>query len=163
MSAGLHYQISRREGHATALAGGYVDGSDLPDALLTLESRKPTIELRGLWGESRTIRGRNIFAELQGAGRVTPGGKYASSHAQFTLGIEPMPRIMLLAKTHYTDVEPGVFKRLDIARQSRWGVESSLVYRLRKRDYLELGYTTTLEGRSAVLERGWKIGLWRKF
>lgn len=163
VSAGLQYQISRREGHATALSLSYFDGIDLPNALLTLESRTPSIELRGLWGESRTLWDRNVFAELQLAGRMTTRGKFASTHAQFTVGGEPFARTMLLVKTRYTDNEPGVFERLRITRQSRWAVEASAVYRFRKRDYLELGYSRVIDGRSAVLESGWKIGLWRKF
>lgn len=163
ISAGLQYQISRREGHATALSLSYVDGIDLPNELLTLESRTPSIELRGLWGESRTVWGRNMFAELQGAGRMTTGGDFASTYLQFTIGGEPLPRTMFLAKTRYTDNEPGVFERLDITRQSRWEVETSAVYRFRKRDYLEVGYTRVVGGRSAVFESGWKIGFWRKF
>lgn len=163
ISAGLQYQVSRREGHATALSLSYYDGIDLPTALLTLESREPSLELRGLWGESRTVRARNVFAELQAAARLTTGGDYASTHVQFTLGGEPTDRLMLLTKTRYTDVEPGVFERLDIVRQSRWEAEASVVYRIRKREYLELGYSTVIDGRSAVLESGWKIGLWTKF
>lgn len=163
VSGGLQYQISRREGHATALSLSYVDGIDLPDALLTLESRKPSVELRGLWGESRTVSGRNVFAELQAAGRMTTEGDFASTHLQFTLGGEPVARTLLLTKMRYTDNEPGVFERLNIERQSRWEVEASAVYRFRKQDYLEVGYTTVIDGRSAVQESGWKIGLWRKF
>lgn len=163
ISAGLQYQLSRRDGHATALSISYYEGLDLPTALLTLESREPSVELRGLWGESRTVRARNVFAELQAAARLTTGGDYASTHVQFTLGGEPTDRLMLLAKTRYTDVEPGVFERLAIVRQSRWEAEASVVYRIRKRDYLELGYSSVIDGRSAVLENGWKIGLWTKF
>jgi hypothetical protein len=163
MSAGLQYQISRREGHATAVSLSYIDGIDLPNALLTLESREPSVELRALWDESRPVYGRNVFAEAQMAARMTTGGTYASSHMQFTVGGEPLPRILLLAKTRYTNVEPGVFERLDIVRQTRWEVEASAVYRLREKDYVEIGYSTVLGGQSAVLESGWKIGLWRKF
>lgn len=163
ISGGLQYQINRREGHATAVSLSYVDGIDLPDALLTLESRTPSVELRGLWGESRTVLERNIFAELQLAGRMTTTGDFASRHLQFTLGVEPTDRTMILAKTRYTNIEPGIFERLDIVRQSRWEVDASVVYRLRKKDYLELGYSTVVDGRSAVMESGWKIGLWRKF
>lgn len=163
ISAGLQYQISRRDGHATALSLSYVDGIDLPNALLTLEGRTPSLELRGLWGESRTVLGRNVFAEIQAAGRMTTGGDFASSHLQLTIGGEPLARVIFLAKTRYTDNEPGVFERFNIARQSRWEVETSAVYQLWARDYLEVGYTRVLGGRSAVLESGWKIGVWRKF
>lgn len=163
ISAGLQYQVTRREGHATALSLSYYDGIKLPTALLTLESREPSLELRGLWGESRTVRARNVFAELQAAARLTTAGDYASTHVQFTLGGEPTDRLMLLGKARYTNVEPGVFERLDIVRHLRWEAESSVVYRVRKRHYLEFGYSTVVGGRSAVLENGWKIGYWTKF
>ena len=163
VSAGLQYQISRWEGHAVAVSVSYVDGIDLPNALLTLESREPSVELRALWGESRTVYGRNIFAEAQIAARMTTEGAYASTHTQFTIGGEPFPRTLLLAKTRYIDIEPGIFERLDIVRQTRWEAEVSAVYRLREKDYVEIGYSAVLDGRSAVLESGWKIGLWRKF
>jgi len=163
ISAGLQYQLTRREGHAIALSVSYIDGIDLPTALLTVESREPTAEFRGLWGESRTVYGRNIFAEAQLAGRMTLAGDYASTHGQITIGVEPFSRFSLLAKTRYSNIEPGVFERLEIVRQSRWEMEGSAVYRLRKRDYLELGYTAVISGRSAVMERGIKIGYWTKF
>lgn len=163
LSAGLQYQVSRREGHAVAIALSYVEGIDFPDELLTLESRENSVELRGLWGESRTITGRNVFAEAQIAGRMTIDGRFASAHAQLTLGGNPTEKSMLLFKGRYTDLEPGNFERLAIVRQTRWEAEASAVYQFRKRDYIELGYSTVLSGRSAVMERGWKIGFWRKF
>lgn len=163
ISAGLQYQLSRREGHAVAISASYLDGIDLPDALLTIENRDPTVELRALWGESRTWHGRNLFAELQAAARIDLEGDYAGLQTQVTLGGEPTDRVMILAKGRFTDVASGEFRTLAIARQSRWETEASLVYRFRKRDYVELGYTAILSGENTVFERGVKIGLWRKF
>lgn len=163
ISAGLQYQISRREGHAVAMSLSYVDSIDLPNVLLTLENRNAAAELRGLWGESRTIRGRNVFGEVQLASRMTLGGDYASTHLQLTLGGDPIERLMLLTKARYTDIEPGVYERFDISRQSRFEAEASAVYRFRRNDYIELGYTAVLSGKSAVRERGIKFGFWSKF
>ena len=64
ISAGLQYQLSRREGHATAVSVSYLEGIDLPNELLTVEGRESNLEVRGLWGESRPWKGRNVFAEL---------------------------------------------------------------------------------------------------
>lgn len=163
VSAGLQYQLSRREGHAVAISVSYVDGIDLPSALLTLENRETSVELRGLWGESRSFHGHNVFAEAQLAGQLTLKGDYGSTHAQLTLGGEPTERSMVLLKGRYREFEPGLYERLAIARQRRWEVEASAVYRIRKRDYIEIGYTGIVAGESTVLESGMKIGYWRKF
>ncbi|WP_298917469.1 hypothetical protein [uncultured Algimonas sp.] len=163
VSAGLQYQLSRREGHAVALSASYVSSIDLPEELLTLENRESALELRGLWGESRTIYGRNAFAELQLAGRMTLAGRHAGTSAQLTVGADPFSRTQLLAKLRHTNIEPGEYAGFDIGRQSRWEMEASGVYRIRKQDFIELGYTSVVGGRSAVLEGGWKIGYWRKF
>ena len=41
--------------------------------------------------------------------------------------------------------------------------EAAAVYRLRKRDFIELSYTSVLTGRNTVLETEWKLGFWTKF
>ncbi len=163
VSAGLQYQLSRREGHATAISVSYIDGIDLPVQLLTLESRKPSIEARALWGESRSVFSRNAFAELQVAGRMELDGRYASSHAQLTLGMDPTARTKLLAKGRYARVEAGTFERIPIARQERWEVEASAVWRAWRQNYVELGYVGTVSVRNGVRESGYKIGYWTKF
>lgn len=163
ISAGLQYQLSRREGHAVSLSLSYVDGIDLPAQLLTIENREPAIELRGLWGESRSILGRNMFAEVQLAGRAYLDGQYASAHSQITLGVEPTDRIMLLTKGRLTHIGSGTFQGFPLSNQTRWESESSIVYRFRNSDYIEFGYTTILGGENTVLESGLKLGFWKKF
>ncbi len=163
VSAGLQYQLSRREGHATAISVSYVDGIDLPVQLLTLESRRPSVEVRALWGESRSVLGFNAFAELQAAGRMELDGRYASSHAQATLGMDPTARTKLLAKARYARIEAGTFERIPIARQERWELEASAVWRAWRQNYVELGYVGTVGVRNGVRESGYKIGYWTKF
>ena len=163
ISAGLQYQLRRAEGHAVALSLSYVDGIDFPDELITIENRDPAVEIRGLWGESRTLWQRNMFAEAQLSTRISLGVDYASSQAQLTIGGNLSERLMILGKSRYTDVAGGVFQRFDIAPQSRAEVEGSAVYRIRKQDYIELGYTATVSGQGAVRERGVKLGFWTKF
>lgn len=163
ISGGLQYQISRKEGHAVSVSLSYVDGIDLPIELLTIENREPAIELRGLWGESRTVLGSNVFAEVQLAGRTYLNGDYASAHSQITLGWEPRDRIMFLTKGRLTNIASGTFSGFPLDSQTRWETESSAVYRFRKNDYVEIGYTAIVGGRNTVLESGIKLGFWKKF
>jgi hypothetical protein len=163
ITAGLQYQISRREGHAMALALSYVEGIDLPDQLLTLENRRSSVELRWLWGESETVLGQAVFGELQIAGRMTFDGEYDSTHMQLTLGHTLSERATLLAKGRHADIAAGEFKRLAIFGQTRWEAEAAAVYRFRKRDFIELSYTSVFAGRNTVLVKEIKVGFWRKF
>ncbi|MEM7729915.1 MAG: hypothetical protein AAF311_11680 [Pseudomonadota bacterium] len=163
ITAGLQYQISRREGHAAAIAVSYVAGIDLPNALITVENRRASLEARGMWGESQTWRGRNLFAEAQLAGRVRLSGGYDSAHAQLTIGLDQTERLTLFGKGRFADIAPGEFRRIPVARQTRWEAETGAVYRFRKNDFIELSLTSVLGGRSTVLERELKIGYWRKF
>ena len=48
ITAGLQYQTSLKSGHATAISVSYVHGIDLPDALITVENRRSSVEVRGL-------------------------------------------------------------------------------------------------------------------
>ena len=163
IAAGLQWQTSRREGHATALSLSYVEGIDLPNALVTVENRLDSVELRGLWGESRNWRGRNVFLEGQLAGRLRLQGGYDSLHAQITSGVDMTDRLLLMGKIRFADIGSGVVEGAFAPRQRRWASEASAVYRFRKRDYVELSVTSVLAGRSTVFEREFKIGYWHKF
>ena len=55
ITAGFQYQTSLRSGHATAIAVSYVHGIDLPDALITVENRQSSVEVRGLLGGKPTM------------------------------------------------------------------------------------------------------------
>ena len=163
LSAGLQYQLSRREGHALAISASYTAGIDLPDALLTVDSRKDAVELRGLWGESRTVMGRNAFAEVQLAARMERGGRYAGTQAQLSVGAEPTDSLLLLAKGRFTQVESGTFEGRAVPEQRRWELDASAVWRVGGTTRIELGYGGVVSARSAVRERGVKIGLWKRF
>ncbi|GLQ20102.1 hypothetical protein GCM10007854_10570 [Algimonas porphyrae] len=163
VSFGLQYQLRRKEGHAVALSASYFAGIDLPPKLLTIENREPVVELRGLWGESRTWGGINLFAEAQMAGRLDLDGGYAGAFSQLTVGADPLDRVKLIGKVRYTDVAGGVFENFPLARQERVEVEGSVVYRLRGRNYVEIGYVSLVTGRNTVSESGLKLGVWTKF
>lgn len=163
ITAGFQYQTSLRPGHATAISVSYVHGIDFPDALITVENRRSNLEVRGLWGESRTWRGRSVFAEAQLAGRLRFNGLYDSVHAQLTVGRELSDRLSLLGKGRFSDIGPGTLDDFDVSAQNRWEAELSGIYRLRKNDFIELSYSTVLTGRNTVLENEWKLGFWSKF
>lgn len=163
ISAGLQYQIHRAPGRAAALSVSYYEGINLPPSLLTLENRDNTVEIRGLWGESRILGGANYFVDAQAAARLTLGGELASSRGDVTLGAQPTERSMFLLKGRYIDIEPGNFRGFAIKRQIRWESEISAVYRIWKGNHVELGYSGVIDARNAVLERGWKIGFWSQF
>ena len=160
---GLQYQLHRVENRAIAVSVSYLDGIDLPVALLTLEGRNPRIEMRGLWGESFKAFDRNAFAELQVAGRVETEGRYASTRLQLSVGIDPFRKAKVITKLRYAGLEDGEFERLQIAGQERWEVEASAVYNVFRNAFLEVGYVGTISAENAVKERGFKVGMWTKF
>lgn len=163
MSAGLQYQLLRAPGRAVALSLSYYEGIDIPPTLLTLENRTDTVEFRALWGESRIIGATNFFFDAQVAGRMSLDATLENSRADFTLGMEPHERIMLLAKGRYINIEPGSFRGFAIDRQIRVESEVSAVLRLWNGNHIELGYGGVVHARNAVLERGWKLGFWSQF
>lgn len=163
VSVGLQYQLRRREGHALALSVSYYDGIDLPPQLLTIDSREPTVELRGLWGESRTWHGVNVFAELQLATRLDLDANYAGASSQLTMGGDPIKRVKVIGKLRFTDVAAGTFQNFDLAGQMRWDVEASVIYEFRRRNFIELGVLETFAGQNWVDEGGYKIGFWTQF
>ncbi|MGB3456763.1 MAG: hypothetical protein WBG08_04430 [Litorimonas sp.] len=163
ITAGLQYQISRREGHATSLSLSYVEGIDLPDALLTVENRLASIEARGYWGESRTWLGRNMFLEGQLAGRLRLSGGYDSAYTQITSGVDVTDRLLLMGKLRVAHIASGRVSGILAPRQIRRESEASAVLRVRDNDFLELSASTVLGGRNTVRERQIKLGYWRKF
>ena len=163
ITAGLQYQTSLKPGHATAISISYVHGIDLPDALITVENRRSSLEIRGLWGESHQWRGKEIFAEAQIATRLRFEGEYDSFHSQVTLGVAMSDRLSLLSKGRFSDIGPGQLGRITVSPQSRWEAEVAGVYRIRKNDFIELSYASVLTGRNTVLENEWKLGFWTKY
>lgn len=163
ISAGLQYQLNRTPGKALAVSMSYYQGIDLPPSLLTLENRSDTIEIRGLWGRSRIMKGVNFFFDAQAAGRVSFSGDYSNTQLSLTLGAEPSDRMMFLAKTRYVDIEPGSFQGFAIERQRRLETEFSGIYEIRPGYHFELGYAWVSYARNAVLERGFKLGVWTQF
>ena len=163
IQAGLQYQVYRNEDRAVALSVSYLEGVDLPVALLTLEGREPRIELRGLWGESFKAFDRNAFAELQLASRIETRGRYAATRGQLSVGIDPFKKAKIITKMRVVDLTDGTFEGLDIAGQQRWEVEASAIYNLFRDAYYEIGYVSTISADNAVRESGFKLSMWTKF
>ena len=163
IEAGLQYQIHRSERRAVALSLSYLDGVELPAALLTLEGRRDRAELRGLWGENYRLLGRDGFIEAQLAGRMEFGGRISGSRAQLSAGIKPWWRTEVIVKGRYARQEDGAIGEFALRGQQRWEAEALAAINVWKDAYLEIGYQGTVAADNAVLERGYKLGMWTKF
>lgn len=163
LEAGLQYQLHRDADRAVAVSASYLSGADLPGTLLTLEGRRPRVELRGLWGENYQLLGRDGFVEAQVAGRMELEGRFSGSRAQFSVGIKPFWRTEVIAKTRYVRQEAGTFGGFAIPAQQRWEAEALAAVRVWRQSFLEIGYQSTLAADNAVLEHGFRVGTWTKF
>lgn len=163
IEAGLQYQLHRNDRRAVAVSASYLEGVELPVALLTLEGREDRVELRGLWGESLRVLGREGYAEAQLAGRLSLGGRYVGTRGQLSAGLKPFRRSEVIGKVRYVRQEDGVLERLDIAGQQRVEVEASAIYNVFKDAFVEVGYVATVATDNAIRESGYKLGMWTKF
>ena len=163
IEAGLQYQLHRTDQRAVAVSLSYLDGIDLPASLLTLEGRRSRAEVRALWGENYSLFGRQGFAEAQLAGRMELGGRISGSRAQISAGVKPWRRTELIVKGRYARQEGGAYQGLDLRSQQRWEAEAIAAIRVWRGAFLEIGYQGTVAADNAVLERGFKLGMWNKF
>ncbi len=101
------------------------------------------------------------FIDAQGSYRLRSGGAAAQWHGDLTFGIYPLSRLLVLLES-FTAVPTGPgTTRLPSSRYSK--MELKAVYQLNAAWAVQLGASTTVYGRNALLERGFTTGLWYRF
>lgn len=144
-------------GQATLRVPGTFDKSNVAAIGYT----DPEIDIRGLVGYSFAIGALPAFVDAQIAQRFRLGGPPDEFRADFTFGIRPQERWLLLAQS-FNVVSEGA---------GTWGYASfgyykfqlSAVYALTPTLSLQAGGYTTYAGRNALQENGLVLGAWVKF
>ncbi len=115
-------------------------------------------------GDVRALAGASLplpfrpFVELQASYRLRSGGAAAQGHGDATFGFYPIDRLQVLLQSFTTvPAGPGDLR----ARYTR--VAATGVYALTPLWALQLGTFTTIRGRDALRERGFRVGIWRFF
>lgn len=118
-------------------------------------------DVRGLVGNSFAIGPMPAFIDAQAAERISFSGPPSEVHGDFTLGIRPLPRWLLLAQS-FTVISEGnhlpVFSSYNYSK-----AQLSVVYDLTKQVSLQAGGFTTYTEHNALEEKGFVAGLWYRF
>ena len=113
------------------------------------------LEARLLAGASRQWRVASLFAELQVA-RLKRSGLAGETRADFTLGVRPTPRWLLLAQGYAGQADSKPVR-------SRWNKsEISVVHDLGAWS-LQAGWRQAVSGREAPADHGPVLAVWRRF
>ncbi len=119
------------------------------------------VDLRALGGVSVVVLGWPAFVDVQSAYRIRSGGAPDEWHGDVTLGIRPMPRLMLLLQSATC---------VPLGRGTAWfpatlysKLGGSIVIDLTTHWSIEAGMFQTLAGINALRERGYRTAIWYRF
>ena len=118
-------------------------------------------DARMLFGIAFAVGRWPAFLDVQGGYRIRSGGAPGEWHGDVTIGVRPMPRLLVLMQSFNSiPVGPGNawFPR---SEYSKFGV--TFVYDLTTSWAVEVGMFQTVGGIDALRERGFKSGLWYRF
>jgi protein XagA len=119
-------------------------------------------DARLLFGHGFSVAGITGFIDLQGAYRFRSAGHPAEARFDTTLGIRPLPELMLLLQSFNSfALERDVRFRLPPTRQNK--LQISAVYDLTQQLSLQAGVFTSAAGRETLRERGVVTALWWRF
>lgn len=118
-------------------------------------------DVRALLGYSFTIGGMPAFMDLQFAQRFSIDVPPSEFRGDFTFGIRPNERWMLLAQSFNVVSEgagPPIFPSY-----AYYKLQLSAVYYITPSWAIQMGGFTTYAGRNALQENGGILGVWYKF
>jgi hypothetical protein len=118
-------------------------------------------DLRLLVGAGFQIGGWNSFVDAQAGYRYRSGGPPNEYRLDLTFGTRPTDKLLLLAQS-FSLVSDGAGRGIFRFTRSH-KLQVSAVYELAPNWAVQVGAITTVEGRSALRERGVIVGLWRQF
>ncbi len=101
------------------------------------------------------------FIDAQGSYRLRSGGAAPQWHGDFTFGVYPLSRLLVMLQS-FTTVPTGPGNAaFPSSRYSK--MELKAVYQLNAAWAVQLGAYTTVYGRNALREQGVTTGLWYRF
>lgn len=166
---GLQYQIKRKEGLAASLLASYVLDGGLDDPRLNLGGRNNEIEVRALFGRSKSLKpdedpGWIWFYDVQlGARYDLKSNDISRWQLDLTAGIKPNEKWMGLAQLYGLDIQEQRNGNFVIPSTKQAKLELSIAYQFQPDQYIQIGALQTLTGRNVVRETGLFTGIWRKF
>ena len=119
------------------------------------------IDARILAGISFTVAGLPAFLDAQAAYRFRSSGAPDEWHADLTLGLRPLPKLLLLLQSTTTVPTSSGTPWFPASLYTKLG--AALVYDLTPRWSIELGLFQTLAGIDALRERGILTAVWYRF
>jgi protein XagA len=117
-------------------------------------------DLRLLVGHSFEIGGAPGFVDLQGGYRWQGEGAPKEWHADFTVGLRPQPRLLVMLQSFATAANHATA----VCNRYSWiKLQESLVYDFSRSWALQAGFFETVAGMNAGRELGPMIALWYHF
>ena len=153
---GLRYALLHTDRSAVSLYLGAAKDGVGRNAGYAAPGRGDTdLEARLLAGTSRQWRATSIFAELQVA-RLKRSGLADETRADFTLGVRPTQRWLLMAQGYagQADSEPV---------RSRWAKGEVSVVRDLGAWSVQAGWRRAVSGRETPADHGPVLAVWRRF
>jgi hypothetical protein len=121
----------------------------------------PEIDVRGLLGYGFTAGAWPAFVDMQLAQRFRLGGPPDEFRADFTFGLQPRDRWLVLVQS-FNVISEGAGDRA-YPSYAYYKFQVSAVYAMTPAMSLQLGAFTTYAGRNALQENGLVFGGWYKF
>lgn len=118
-------------------------------------------DIRLLAGAGFQLGGWNSFVDAQAGYRYRSGGPPNEYRVDLTFGTRPNEKLLLLAQS-FSLVSDGKGRGIFGFTRSH-KLQFSAVYEVAPNWAVQVGAITTMEGRSALRERGVVVGLWRQF
>ncbi|CAM3781201.1 hypothetical protein [Litorimonas haliclonae] len=165
----LQYQIKRKEGLAASVLASYVLDGGLDDPRLNLGGRNNEIEVRALFGRSKSLKSGEDprwvwFYDVQlGTRYDLKSSDISRWQLDLTAGIKPNDKWMGLAQLYGLDIQEQRNGNFIVPSTKQAKLELSIAYKIRPNQYIQIGALQTLAGRNLVKETGLFTGIWRKF
>lgn len=119
-------------------------------------------DVRILLGHSFVLGDFPAFVDIEAAERVRTAGAPSEAHLDGTLGVQILPRWLVLAQS-FNVVSEGAGSPIYGGPYDYEKLQLSAVYTLSQAWSLQGGGYTTYAGRNALQENGLIFGVWRRF
>ncbi len=121
----------------------------------------PELDLRVLYGHSFQLAGWSAYIDAQLGYRIRFDDPPNEVRADFTFGIRPRERLLLLAQSFNTISDGSARGVFEDGREHK--LQLSAVWNFDEVWSLQLGGIATVAGEDTLRERGIVAGLWRRF
>jgi len=121
----------------------------------------PELDVRALFGHSFVLNSWQSFVDAQLAYRVRFDDPASEVRVDFTFGVRPMPKLLLLAQSFNTFADGSAEGIFSDTREHK--VQLSAVWDVSDTWSIQLGGIATVAGENALRERGVVAALWHRF